>query len=165
MSLSASACTTPSMTSLMYWDRFSEGTRRLQEHGGLLKVKGLVLLCPQVLRNPFLPISSRQSQVRRGHGLTGSGTCTSTGRRKHFQRLSLKVQLKNHGDTNRALFWYWAKQKSGLCWIYPETKTKCSNFTTKSKGKEKRKSGLLPAATLNNISTQKHPKNYLICIQ
>lgn len=35
----------------------------------------------------------------------------------------------------------------------------------KEKKKKKRKSGLLPAATLNNISTQKHPKNYLICIQ
>lgn len=53
MSISASACTTPSVTSLMYWDRFSKGTRRVQEHRGLLKVKGLVLLCPQVLRKSF----------------------------------------------------------------------------------------------------------------
>lgn len=46
MSNSASACTTPSVTSLTYQGRLSKGTSRVQEHGDLLKVKGLVLLCP-----------------------------------------------------------------------------------------------------------------------
>lgn len=166
MSISASACTTPSMTSLMYQDRFSKGTRRVQEHNGLLKVKGLVLLCPQVLRKSLSFLSSRQSQVRRGHGSTGSGTCTSTGRRKRFQRLSLKVQLKNRGDTNRVLS-VLGKTKVWSVLDLSRNKNQVLEFYNKvlRRKKKKRKSGLLPAATLNNISTQKHPKNYLICIQ
>lgn len=107
MSISASARAAPSVTSLTYRERFSKGTRRAQEHGGLLKVKGLVLLRPSVLRKSFPsylkqaePEACPHGQGSRGHG---SGTRASAGRRKRFQRLSLMVQLKNRGDTNRVL--------------------------------------------------------------
>lgn len=164
MSISASACTTPSMTSLMYWDRFSKGTRRVQQHGDLLKVKRLVLLCPQVLRKSF-PSYLKQAepgQTRAPIDLIRHVRLDWA--EKRFQRLSLKVQLKNRRDTNRVLS-VLGKTKVWSVLDLSRNKNQVLEFYNKVLRKKKRKSGLLPAATLNNISTQKHPKNYLICIQ
>lgn len=154
---------TPSTTSLMYWDilKAPGGFRSL---GIYWKSRGSCSSVHRYLENPFLPISSRQSQVRLGHWSTWSGMRALTGQRKRFQRLSLKVQLKNCGDTNRVLL-VLGKTKVWSVLDLSRNKNQVLEFYNKVLRKKKRKSGLLPAATLNNISTQKHPKNYLICIQ
>lgn len=119
----------------------------------LPEVSGLVLLHPQVLRKSSPSHLFKQTAPTRQWELgAGVGMCSSP----KWRRRSVPIaRLKNHvgGRGAQAEFCrYRAKQKSGLCWIYPETKTKCLNFTTKSlKKKKKKKSGLLPAATLTTF--------------
>lgn len=96
----------PQPVQLPPWPAWCTGTDFPKAPGGFRSIgvywksRGWCSSVHRYLENPFLPISSRQSQVRQGHGWTGPGTRASTGRWKRFQRLSLKVQLKNHGDTN-----------------------------------------------------------------
>lgn len=164
MSISASACTTPSMTSLMYRDRFSKGTRRVQEHGGLLKVKGLVLLCPQVLRKSFPSYLKQAEPGQMRAWIDWIRHACLDWAEKTFSTFVPKGPVekpRGHKQSPVGI----GQNKSLVCAGLIQKQKPSAWILQQSLKKKKRKSGLLPAATLNNISTQKHPKNYLICIQ
>lgn len=169
MCISVSACTIPSFASLMDRERFFKGTTRFQEHRISQKSTGWCSSIHKCLENPFHSISLLQQAESDIclHGVMEAQSrdqacAPQPGGEDVLNVLSPTAQVKNRGDTSRVLS---VLSKTKVWSVLDLSRNKNQVLEFYNKVLKKKKIWVAACSHSNNISTQKHPKNYLICIQ